>query len=351
VHRRCLPRHRKSIRQGLARRTRAETPKPPPEPQIHQTYLLLPNQQILQDQSKQNPFKYRPPESRSPPGLRTFTTTVHCILQRFSHFRHPEDQDENVRGRHGHLVLPEKLRESHEHRPKRASPHREVDHWRVKINPTKSQSILFTFPKAQKQRTLFTQSRLIINRDVIPKNNTVQYLGITVSSTCTLHADLKATLKKARNRANLLYKIRGRLRGCAPETLLHTYNSFIRPVFEYRALLYSTLPKRAAFKIYSFERHILRDMFRLHRQHPSNTLYSYDVTKTTPISERLTLHQARYVERTLNGNNTIAKQTLHTSHKLPTKNGLLNRVPKKTQSQNQTPPHGHTLLKIPRFST
>jgi hypothetical protein len=29
------------------------------------------------------------------------------------------------------------------------------------------------------------------------------------------------------------------------------------------------------------------------------------------------------------GNNTIAKQTLHTSHKLPTKNGLLNRVPKK----------------------
>jgi exonuclease III len=220
-----------------------------------------------------------------------------------------------------------------------------TNHWRVKINPTKSQSILFTFPKAQKQRTLFTQSRLIINRDVIPKNNTVQYLGITVSSTCTLHADLKATLKKARNRANLLYKIRGRLRGCAPETLLYTYNSFIRPVIEYRALLYSTLPKRAAFKIYSFERHILRDMFRLHRQHPSNTLY--DATKTTPISERLTLHQARYVERTLNGNNTIAKQTLHTSHKLPTKNGLLNRVPKKPKIKTKHLPTAILSSKYP----
>jgi exonuclease III len=214
---------------------------------------------------------------------------------------------------------------------------------RIKVN--KSQSILFTFPKAQKQRTLFTQSRLIINRDVIPKNNTVQYLGITVSSTCTLHADLKATLKKARNRANLLYKIRGRLRGCAPETLLYTYNSFIRPVIEYRALLYSTLPKRAAFKIYSFERHILRDMFRLHRQHPSNTLY--DATKTTPISERLTLHQARYVERTLNGNNTIAKQTLHTSHKLPTKNGLLNRVPKKPKIKTKHLPTAILSSKYP----
>ncbi|KAH0809453.1 hypothetical protein GEV33_013339 [Tenebrio molitor] len=128
-----------------------------------------------------------------------------------------------------------------------------TSHWRVKINLTKSQSILFTFPKAQKQRTLFTQSRLTINRDVIPKSNTVQYLGMTVSSTCTLQADLKATLKKARNRANLLYKIRGRSRGYAPQTLLHTYNSFIQPVFEYRVLLYSTLPKRAAFRIYSFE--------------------------------------------------------------------------------------------------
>jgi exonuclease III len=220
-----------------------------------------------------------------------------------------------------------------------------TNHWRVKINPTKSQSILFTFPKAQKQRTLFTQSRLVINRDVIPKNNTVQYLGITVSSTCTLHADLKATLKKARNRANLLYKIRGRLRGCAPETLLYTYNSFIRPVIEYRALLYSTLPKRAAFKIYSFERHTLRDMFRLHRQHPSNTLY--DATKTTPISERLTLLQARYIERTLNGNNTIAKQTLHTSHKLPTKNGLLNRVPKKPKVKTKHLPTAILSSKYP----
>jgi hypothetical protein len=204
-----------------------------------------------------------------------------------------------------------------------------TSHWRVKINPTKSQSILFTFPKAQKQRKLFTETRLTINRDVIPKSNTVQYLGITVSSTCTLHADLKATLKKARNRANLLYKIRGRSRGYAPQTLLHTYNSFIQPVFEYRVLLYSTLPKRAAFRIYSFEGYILRDIFRLHRQHPSNTLY--DVTKTTPISEWLTQYQARYVERTLNGNTTIAKyyNTTHTTQ-TPDKKQISESHSKKT---------------------
>jgi hypothetical protein len=72
-------------------------------------------------------------------------------------------------------------------------------------------------------------------------------------------------------------------------------------------------------------------MFRLDRQHPSNTLY--DVIKTTPIPKRLTQYQARYVERTLNSKNTIATQTLHTSHKLPTKTGLLNLVPKRRRDK------------------
>jgi hypothetical protein len=202
-----------------------------------------------------------------------------------------------------------------------------TDHWRVKPNPTKCQSILFTFPKACKQPLIFSKIPLKINKQTIPKTNTVRYLGITFSSTCTLHADLNLTLKKARNRANLLYLIRGRFRGCNSATLLHTYNAFIRPVLEYRALIYPSLPKRALFKISSFERHILRNIFRLDYQHPSNTLH--ELTKTTPITQRFTHYHARYTERTLNSNNTLAQQTLHTSYKLPTKNRLINRVPKK----------------------
>jgi hypothetical protein len=121
--------------------------------------------------------------------------------------------------------------------------------------------------------------------------------------------------------------IRGRFRDCNSATLLHTYNGFIRPIIEYRALIYPSLPKRALFKISSFERHILRNIFRLDYQHPSNTLH--ELTKTTPITQRFTHYHARYTERTLNSNNTLAQQVLHTSYKLPTKNRLINRVPKK----------------------
>ncbi|KAJ3629920.1 hypothetical protein MTP99_014282 [Tenebrio molitor] len=59
---------------------------------------------------------------------------------------------------------------------------------------------------------------------------------------CTLNQDVNETLKKSRNRANLLYRIRGRIRGCDPKTLYHTYKTFIRPVIEYRAPIYATPP-------------------------------------------------------------------------------------------------------------
>jgi hypothetical protein len=77
-------------------------------------------------------------------------------------------------------------------------------------NPTKCQSIPFTFPKSCKQPLLFSKTSLKINQQTIPKTNSVRYLGNTFSSTCTLHADLNITLKKTRNRANLLYIIKER---------------------------------------------------------------------------------------------------------------------------------------------
>ncbi|KAJ3631953.1 hypothetical protein MTP99_013053 [Tenebrio molitor] len=96
--------------------------------------------------------------------------------------------------------------------------------------------------------------------------------------------------------------IRGRFRGCNSSTLLHTYNAnaFIRPIIEYHALIYPSI---------------------------TNTLH--ELTKTTPITPCCTHYHARYTERTLNGNNTLAQEALHTPYKLPTKTRLINRVPKK----------------------
>ncbi|KAH0809408.1 hypothetical protein GEV33_013383 [Tenebrio molitor] len=153
------------------------------------------------------------------------------------------------------------------------SVERWANSWRVKPNPLKSQCILMSYPGQKQPQRQF--DNLHINNLPIPKLKTIRYLGVAFSHNCSLHPDVQQTLKKTRNRANLL--------------------------------------------------------------HPSNLVHLD--TNTTPIQDRLTTLQKKYIDRTINSHNEIAIQTLHTSHKLPTLNGtLLNRIPRVPRLKQKHPP-------------
>ena len=94
---------------------------------------------------------------------------------------------------------------------------------------------------------------LTLHNQPMPKLKSIRYPGVTVSQPCSLLADLELTLKKFRNRANLLHLIRARIRSCNTKALLHTYKSFIRPVIEYQAPLYASLSRRALNRIQACE--------------------------------------------------------------------------------------------------
>jgi hypothetical protein len=209
--------------------------------------------------------------------------------------------------------------------------------WRIKPNPLKSQSILMTHSRASRTRALIQNHNLTLNNTPIPLLKNIRYLGVTFSQNCTLNQDLKETLKKTRNRANLLYRVRGRIRGCDPKTLLHTYKTFIRPITEYRSPLYATLYPASLNQLSACERRILRRIFRLHPT--TSSAHLHQTTQTTSIQDRLQHLQKRYVLRTLNSNNLSAIQTLSTSYKYPARNGnLLNRIPKIPRRKLKHPP-------------
>ncbi|KAJ3645701.1 hypothetical protein Zmor_023341 [Zophobas morio] len=202
-----------------------------------------------------------------------------------------------------------------------------------------------SYPHAFKKQRKFRESRLTLHAEQIPKQNTVRYLGITFSHNCSLNPDLETSLKKVRNRCNLLYHIRGRIRGCNPETLKFTYNTYIRPIIYYRAPIYATLAKKSLEKIAACERKILHRIYRLNYKFSS--MHVHQRTKSTPILDRLKTLQRKYVIRTINANNnTIALNTLHTSHKyLAANNRLLNRLPRVPKHKIKFPPT--TLLETP----
>jgi hypothetical protein len=215
--------------------------------------------------------------------------------------------------------------------------------WRIKPNPLKSQSILMSYSGA---RSRHQAPHLLLNNQAIPKLQHIRYLGVTFSKNCTLNQNVKETLKKSRNRANLLYRIRGRIRGCDSKIQYHTYKSYIRPVIEYRAPIYATLYPALLHQISACERRMLRRIFRLPDRFPSENLHQE--TNTIPIQSRLKELQSRYVTRTLNSNNALAIQTLSTSFKYPSRDGrLLNRIPKIPKRKLKHPP---TALLSPGYT-
>jgi hypothetical protein len=205
-----------------------------------------------------------------------------------------------------------------------------------------------THSRASRTRALLQNHNLTLNNTPIPLHKNIRYLGVTFSQNCTLNQDLKETLKKTRNRANLLYRVRGRIRGCDPKTLLHTYKTFIRPITEYRSPLYASLYPASLNQLSACERRILRRIFRLHYSFPSAHLHQ--TTQTTSIHDRLQHLQKRYVIRTINSNNLSAIQTLSTSYKYPTRNGnLLSRIPKIPRRKlKHPPPHCPPLHRLRR---
>ena len=171
--------------------------------------------------------------------------------------------------------------------------------WRILPNPSKTQVILFRHANMTTRPTFAqTDVRLTFWGEELRLQDDISYLGVRFYKTLSLTPDINITIDKIRNRSNLLKALKVRLNGCSPETLLHTYKTFVRPVVDYRAPLYSTLPKRHMDRLKQTERKILRYIHRLHHRFPSDELFSrIDDPKLIPIDDRLTKLQQNFTTK------------------------------------------------------
>lgn len=188
--------------------------------------------------------------------------------------------------------------------------------WRVKPNPHKTQLILFLHPFLSRKTTFSLDNiSLSLWRTPLTLSTKITYLGVTLTKTLNDNTDITNTLNKCRQRASILSAIKGRIHGCHPKTLAHTYKTFIRPLIEYRAILLATTPNYLSIQFTRFERKILRKIHGLHYRHPNNTIYQ--ITNFTPITTRLPQLQAKYIHRTINHQNPITTAPLTAPTHIP----------------------------------
>lgn len=170
--------------------------------------------------------------------------------------------------------------------------------WRLQPNPAKSQVVLIRHPNFSLNPRLDpAQVTLSLWGQNLRLCDSATYLGIIINRTLSDRADLEGVLSSMRRRASLLKMLNGGIKGCKPETLLHTYKTFIRPVLQYRAPLITTARKSLVDRLASFERSVLRVCLGLQRDHPSDEVYR--LAGVEPIAVRLTRAQQNYISRAI----------------------------------------------------
>ncbi|KAG5883788.1 hypothetical protein JTB14_036665 [Gonioctena quinquepunctata] len=100
--------------------------------------------------------------------------------------------------------------------------------WRVRLNPNKTQTILFKHPNnSQKPSLKSNEINLTLSGERLELQDEVSYLGVTFTRTLNWQTNLNKTLIRVRQRASILRSLGGHFGRCHPQTLLHTYKTFV----------------------------------------------------------------------------------------------------------------------------
>lgn len=171
--------------------------------------------------------------------------------------------------------------------------------WRILPNPNKTQLILFRHRHLSRRSTQQIKSiKIKVWNLRIHLCNTATYLGIIFNKTLNWTSTLRHVITTARKRFNLLIRLRGKLRGCHPRTLLHTYKTFIRPILDYPSCITAIMPNHMQQRMFQMERRFTRRIFRMPPETENKEVYNR--AKLIPLQSRHSSLRARYVKRTIN---------------------------------------------------
>ena len=167
--------------------------------------------------------------------------------------------------------------------------------WRLAINPTKTQALVFLPPG---QRTKVHRNpnllHLSISGIAVQPSPTATYLGVIFDSKLNWKAHLQMIAEKGKRRFHLLQRLAGTTWGLKPTALLNTYKAFYRPILTYGHIAWSNAPPQFYERLSILERHVIRLAYRIKLPYPNFLTYQHIDFPT--IVEHLADLRVRYIQ-------------------------------------------------------
>lgn len=113
--------------------------------------------------------------------------------------------------------------------------------WKVKINDSKTNTILFSHSKIMKN--LMNSHKIKFNGATLKWEEAVRYLGVWLDPKLSFATHVSKSLEKARKAVSVLYCLLKKNNRVSVQSKLTIYRSYIRPIFTYACPVIANCPK------------------------------------------------------------------------------------------------------------
>lgn len=147
------------------------------------------------------------------------------------------------------------------------------DQWKIKINATKTQAIIFPFDNKRKR---IPTTPLKNGQHTIKLSKSVKYLGVTFDSKLNFGEHITNTIDKANKCFRALYPMLASSSQLSTTNKSLIYTSVIRPILTYGCPVWSSAATVHMKKFTVIQNKILKTIFNLHRRTP--TVFMKEIT-------------------------------------------------------------------------
>jgi Reverse transcriptase (RNA-dependent DNA polymerase) len=133
--------------------------------------------------------------------------------------------------------------------------------WRIKVNVTKSNAVLFTRKKKSSRKKTINYNEtttITLFDEEIPWKKDAKYLGVTLDAKLKWNTHVTETAKKAKSRLGMLYPVLNKKSKLSLENGLTLYKTMILPILTYAAHIWGKTSKSNINKLQNVQNKSLR---------------------------------------------------------------------------------------------
>jgi hypothetical protein len=172
--------------------------------------------------------------------------------------------------------------------------------WRLSINPSKCQYILFSKGKIE-------QVNIKLSKEKKPSTNVIKFLGMHIDRSMNFSECVDGVKVKCNNRLNIIKILSHKSWNLTDKTLCNIYLSISRSIIDYSSIIFDLLCETKKKSIRSIQYHALRYAMRKPLKFSHSELL--EISKVCSIDKRCKNINEKYFENAFKFNNELVMET------------------------------------------